>query len=284
MKAMKQIVKMLVATALVAAAGSGCVAPQPKRSVQWIAPVPDGYYTGEKHDFANRFNPDPKGRKFRVAFMDIRLKEVNDIVGAEGFKRTAQKTMDVFMGDYLTFREQGKDSHQRKYYEENPELMAAALSSMKSGFSYAQTHIAFFLAGADVVAAGGWNRNGGALGEPEAREFMRHREDAGYINAELARRYPGLFTAEESGFPLEVAMIGLVTTSDPVVRTRFEAWLVGLPEHATRTGWGAFMPEEVHLSPYDAIAAAMFKLTDEQFEGLEPANPKDHEWVLGRQP
>ena len=40
-----------------------------------------------------------------------------------------------------------------------------------------------------------------------------------------------------------------------------------------------FPVEEGWLSPYDAIAAALFKLSAEQFSGLEAANPNDHYWI-----
>ena len=79
---------------------------------------------------------------------------------------------------------------------------------------------------------------------------------------------------------MEIAMIGLFTESRPVTRTRFEAWIVGLPEHDNAAGKMLFTPSEVYLDPYDAIAASLFKLSNTQFRGLEATEPGDFRWLV----
>ena len=280
---MKMAMKLLV-LGVCSAILSGCVAPvQPQRSIQWINPEPDGYYTGERPDFANRFNPDPQGRKFRVAYLCIRLESIEGKVGGEAIETAAENAMSLFYGTYMRFREQATRFREQtmasRQGQNDQKLEDAFRASVKSGFSYERSNIKYHLAAANLVAAGGWDANGGVLGEPTPHEFARHCEDMEFLNAELASRYPDLFTTDESGFPLDIAMIGLYTQGYPFVRTRFEAWCIGLPEHAN-VGWNyAFQASEVFLDPYDSIADAVFQLTDEQFEGLEPANPKDHDWL-----
>lgn len=283
MKTKKQMAKMLAAAVLAAVAGSGCAElGGGHRTMQWVDPVPDGYYTGEKQDFAGRFNPDPQGRKFRVAYLDVCCESVDGMTGGDSLQSAAEKRMDYAFADYMGFREQARESDRARYYQRNPSMGESAKQLMHSKLSSENARINYLLASANLVAAGGWAAAGGAFGEQTPHEFMQHRTDANHLNAELERRYPGLFTTEEGGFPLEIATIGLYTQSDPVVRTRFEAWLVGLPEHAALkwvVGPKVFPASEVFLDPYEAIAAALFKLTDEQFEGLVPPNPKDHEWM-----
>lgn len=276
---MKMTMKPLMLCVFCAILG-GCMTPsQPQRSFQWIDPEPDGYYTGEQADFANRFNPDPKGRKFRVAYLHISLQSIDGQVGASAIKAAVRKSLSPSYGSYMRFREQAMAARQGQDGQKNNELENSFRASVKSSLAYDRANIRFHRAAADVVAAGGWDMHGGVFGEPTPHEFAEHWEDMEFLNAELASRYPALFTTDGSGFPLDIAMIGLYTKGNPVVRTRFEAWCIGLPEHAF-TGWSyALTPSEVFLDPYDSIAAAVFKLTDEQFEGLEPANPKDHEWL-----
>lgn len=283
MKATKTMAKAGLLLALAVVLGCGCVVPgQSARPLEWVNPEPDGYYTGEPPDFACRFNPDPLERKFRVAYLRLRLESVEGLGGGEAIKAAAEKGADNFYGDYMGFREQARESPrgQSNHAPENKGLSDAFRGSIKSRFSYERSNISYFLSAADMLAAGGWSGAGGVLGEPVTREFARHWEDMRFLNAELAARYPGIFTTDESGFPLDVVMIGLYVKGYPPVRTRFEAWLVGLPEHADIKGYiGFFKPSEVFLDPYDAIAAAVFKVSYEQFGGLAPANPKDHDWT-----
>lgn len=275
MKTTKTVFPLLLAIAL-----AGCVSPGgSSRHFTYVDPQPDGYYTGGHPDFAKRFNPDPQGRKFCVAYLRICLKDIEGLTGGTAIKADAEKAMDVFYGSYMGFREQAKDSHRGQYYKTSKEMFDTGQASVKSNFAYEKSKIELYVAAAHLVAVGGWNANGGVLGEPVPSEFAKHWEDMAFLNAELATRYPNLFTSDESGFPLDLTMIGLYKKDNPVERTRFEAWCVGLPEHAN-IGWeNVFKPSEVFLDPYEAVAAALFKLTDEQFEGLEPANPKDHDWL-----
>ena len=282
-----KITMKLLALCMCGAVLSGCVAPghpQSQRSIQWIDPEPDGYYTGEQPDFANRFNPDPKGRKFRVAYLRLHLESIDGNMDGAAIKAAAGKGMSATYGIYMRFREQAMANRQTQNAQGSTDLENSFRTTVKSNYAFEKAKIGFHRAAADVVAAGGWDIDGGVFGEPTPREFAEHWDDVEFLNAELASRYSALFTTDESGFPLDIAMIGLYTKSDctksdPVVRTRFEAWCIGLPEHANVRLQHVFSTSEVFLDPYDSIAAAVFKLTDEQFEGLEPANPKDHEWL-----
>lgn len=280
---MKMTMK-LFSICICGAALSGCVSPGQSskgfQSFQWVDPEPDGYYTGEQPDFANRFNPNPKGRKFRVAYLRFHMESIEGVEGGAAIKSAVEKSMYAIFEPYMAFREQAKASHPANYLQNDIKLGDSFRASVKNHFAYERTNIKVYLASADVVAAGGSDKLGGILGEPTPYEFAQHWEDMDYLNAELTSRYPRLFTTDESGFPLDIVMIGLYRMGNPVVRMRFESWCVGLPEHAN-IDWRqrVFKPSEAFLDPYDAIAAALFKLTDKQFEGLEPANPNDHNWL-----
>lgn len=280
---MKMTMKLL-SICICCAALSGCVSPGQSskgfQSFQWVDPEPDGYYTGELADFANRFNPDPKGRKFRVAYLRLDMESIEGVAGGDAIKSAVEKSMNADFEVYMAFREQAKASPRGQYFQENNELGNGFRRNIKNFFTSDRLKIKVYLASADVVAAGGTDKLGGILGEPTPYEFAQHWEDMDYLNAELTSRYPRLFTTDESGFPLDIVMIGLYRMGNPVVRMRFESWCVGLPEHAN-IDWRqrVFKPSEAFLDPYDAIAAALFKLTDKQFEGLEPANPNDHNWL-----
>ena len=115
----KRMTGAWTALVLAAAMGGGCCLapprpppPPPKstqeRSLQWVDPAPDGYYTGAWPNFAQRANPDPLGRKFRVAFLRIRLNSVDGKAGEE-VKAVAQSNMRGLSTGYLPLRKREKD-------------------------------------------------------------------------------------------------------------------------------------------------------------------------------
>lgn len=282
----KRMTGAWAALVLAAAMGGGCCLapprpppPPPKNtqenSLRWVDPAPDGYYTGARPNFAYRSNPDPLGRKFRVAFLRMRLHSVDGKAG-EDVKAVTQSTMRGLSTGYLPLRKWERDIARgvRDPGDNPPNGTFPKLE--KSYFAYEKSSINFI----NAVAGDSSNKQGGAFGEPGPRGFARHWNDVDYLNAELASRYPALFTTSWSGFPVEIAMVGLFTESRPVTRTRFEAWIVGLPEHDNAAGKMLFTPSEVYLDPYAAIAASLFKLSDTQFRGLAATEPGDFRWLV----
>lgn len=291
MRTAKQMAGTLVVLLLAAAMGGGCCMAPPRpppprntqerntqerntqaRSIQWVDPAPDGYYTGARPNFANRANPDPAGRKFRLAFLRIRIHSVDGKTDGGMVKAVAQSTMRGLDTGYLPLRKRERD---RARGMGNPDNNAPGDNIVKleqSYFAYEKSMI-------DYANATARYKQRGVFGEPVPRGFAHHWDDMDYLNAELASRYPALFTTSWSGFPVEIAMVALYTEKSPEVRTRFEAWLVGLPDNPNGAGMPVFMPTEAFLDPYDAIAAAFFKLTDAQFRGLEATEPGDHRWL-----
>ena len=136
------------------------------------------------------------------------------------------------------------------------------------------------------------------IAAPSDREFLNGYYESGAIrdgvsssiwlqrvNATLAQRFPALFSTDASAFPLDVIMVFAFQGSGNVRnRSLYEAWLLGLPDHATITFQDAckacavFKAERGWTDPYDAIAASLFKLSTAQWDRLEPANPNDHSW------
>lgn len=260
---------------------AGCATTVGSHLPQWtyVDPPVDGYFTGESHDFAECFNPDPLGRKFRVAYLTPKLVCVNDANGAQGLKWDLFKSLNISFQGYMAFREQASGNERAESRRSESER-----ALVKESFLLSEKQIGYCLAAADLAKTQGGRGTlsfayGYALGESVPYEFMSLRHDMKSLNAQLASRYPNLFTAESSGFPLDIAMVGLYVphNTPPFTRVRFEAWLMGLPEDAVQLR--IFEAGEVFLDPYEAVAAAVFKLTDEQFEGLVPANPKDHDWL-----
>lgn len=260
---------------------AGCATPVGDNFPQWsyVDPPVDGHYAGKSHDFAGRFNPDPLGRKFRVAYLTPDLVKVDHAMGPQALQWVLVQDLSVTFQGYMAFREQARNNERAEMRRNESER-----DFLKAHFAFSETQISHCLAAAEVAKMqGGRGRLmfdfSYLLGESVPYEFMSHRHDMDSLNAQLASRYPNLFTTESSGFPLDVAMLGFYVPQNapPFTRARFEAWLMGLPEDAVQLR--IFEAEEAFLDPYEAVAAAVFKLTDEQFEGLEPANPKDHEWL-----
>ena len=274
MERMQRMAKTWAMLALAAAMGSGCAAP---KIVQWTDPQPDGYYTGGRADSAYRSNPDPLGRKFRVAYLSVYATKWEYSANARREMSAAVKGDVAFR--YMALREQAENSPARNALSDG--MVRAQAAACRSGRTFVLTWLANARDPKKLYS----------MASPRDQAFL-----AGYpgpdwlrrINSELAARYPSLFSPEADAFPLDVVVEILFDGSGNTRRRSLcEAWLLGIPEHAsityhdTVTDDAIFKAEEGFLDPHDAIAAAVSKLTEAQLEGLEPANPRDHEWLEG---
>lgn len=255
------------------AAGGGCAGPSGAagKDVPLRRPPVDGHYTGVKPDFAGRFNPDPLGRKFRVAFLTLQSCERHD---GETDDDRVERMMVTFARHWMVFREQAAQSKAAtRELNVHSELGKAFRASLIASRKSHETTLQWHLSSRKIV-------------DPDARAFAWFRDNLTLLNAELEELYPNLFSSDESAFPLDIVLLMAWSPASDPVESLYEAWVVGLPEHAVLEGWrargGIFRAEEGYTDPHDAIAAALFKLTDGQFEGLAPANPRDHDWLEGK--
>ena len=247
--------------------GAGCVTPS--NSHAFADPPVGEYFKGSTPDLNAKPPLDPINRKFRLAYLWTEYAKA----GADDAlrKRAVEEKMHTFMWGYMSLREQASGSRLHSIVAGTP-AVEAAQRNVAIGLSEG-TFIDLFL-------------EKGTVGDPIGRTFGERRSDVAAIAAELAARYPNLFTTDDDGFPLDVVICGVFTAPwEMRVKTAFEAWLIGTPEHADLADWDVSKPQsgftasECFLDPYEAIAAAVHKLSRMQFEWLEPANPKDHDWL-----
>ncbi len=263
----------LAAAMLLAFAGMGCATGMatPKKPITHVPPVPDGYYTGNAPDFAFRFNPDPLGRKFRVAHL---LLDFSNWESGKTARECANPAAVAIL--YLPLREQAAQSPR-------------AVDIRRKNGEQSIRDLCKTFYGPDGLVAGTLNRiaNASSTTETDRAFLQRHWHDMDALNRELERHYPNLFSTEESAFPLDVVVtIVFDSTLGKRKNSLYEGWLVGVPEHARIVEKKAdgrapdyFPATEAFTNPCEAIAAALFKLGDEEFEGLERANPRDYEWL-----
>ena len=225
-------------------------------------PFVDTYCTTEDPRFSERPSPDPLGRKFHIAFLQL------SIVDRDPKETDAQRVKDMSHGKntWMCFRQQAEDSASARNLKQSESLAKSFQDYMKASRRYLELRM-----------------DGMRFANPSVQRFVRARNDGEALSGELSQRYPNLFSADPGAFPLDVIVL-MARSPDPAsMATCFEAWLVGLPEHAAladaRKPGGIFRADRGYPSPWDAIAAALFKLSDNQFEGLEPANPLDHAWL-----
>lgn len=264
---MKTLLQLLLPALAAAIIGTGCVAPSSPRA---FADPPVGeYFKGSTPNLNAKPALDPANRKFRLAYLWTEYARA----GADNAssKKAVEEKMHFFMYLYMSLREQASKSRHHDIFAGTPALEAAMRKAAISGSE--GPFIDLFL-------------EKGTVGDPVGRAFGERRSDVPAIAAELAARYPNLFTTDDDGFPLDVVICGVFTAPwEMRVKTAFEAWLIGTPEHADLADWDSsnsqsgFTASECFLDPYEAIAAAVHKLTRLQFEWLEPANPKDHDWL-----
>lgn len=252
---------LAAAVGCILAWGGGCVAPPTgggSGTASSVDPEPNGYYTGEVHDFAARANPDPLGRKFQVAYLRVhfmptdvapdmaRLREENPLAGAptvEELKQIVGETLAMYL---------------------SPDTVSAMKSMYANMPAWAVKPRIFPTIDGEAAP-----RLPGAQRAIFGESIRQCGMDVNRFNAELEKRYPNLFTTGGNGFPLTLAMVGLYSSQNPDVRTCYEAWVIGVPEDG---GWvRPLQAEEAFLDAWEASAAAVLALTEDQFEGLERA-------------
>lgn len=266
---MKMTLKLL-ASCICGAVLAGCMSipsgtPNSTAHYPSVAPEPNGYYTGKNHDFANRANPDPLERKFHVAYLRVhfmptdaapdmaRRREENPLVGAptvEELKQIVGETLAMY-------------------------LSPDTVSSMKSMYanlpSWAVKPRLFPTIDGEAAP-----RLPGAQRTIFGESIWQCGMDVNRFNAELEKRYPQLFTTAGNGFPLTLAMVGLYSSQNPDIRTCYEAWVIGVPEDGE---WvRPLQAGEAFIDAWEASAAAVFALTEDQLEGLERAESGQRIW------
>ena len=294
---MKTPLQLLLPALAAALLGSGCATRQYIPSISLVDPTPDGYFTDEKHDFNSQMTLDPQQRKFRIEYLWV---EMNYLASHDSPKAAIKAGTKIIFFPYMGLREQAQSSDWGKFCTggKGSQREEAAKGVTKSIRSHSPLTLE-------------WIRY------KKEREFVKQCNDVVAINGELSRRFPNLFTTDPSGFPLTILLCGAFgTTRGPegVVqpKTIYEAWLIGIPEHADLKNEydpdtflatlrqsltyakdlhltiaispltpdpRAFPQTEAFTDPYDAFAASLFKLSPEQWESLDPANPDDYLWL-----
>lgn len=266
---MKMTLKLL-ASCICGAVLAGCMSipsgtPNSTAHYPSVAPEPNGYYTGKNHDFANRANPDPLERKFHVAYLRVtflptdaapelaRLREENPLKGAptvEELKEIVRETLAVNLSSNAVFA-------MKSMYENMPArgLKPRILPTIDSEAGPRLPGAQRAIFGESIWSCG---------------------MDVNRFNGELEKRYPNFFTTGGDGFPLALAMVGLYSSQKPEIRTCYEAWVVGVPEDGE---WvRPLQAGEAFIDAYEACAAAVLALTEDQLEGLEKAEQGRRIW------
>lgn len=269
----------IIAATTIVVLGTGCVSPQSgtsgSRFIQYTDPIPNGYFTGEIPDFGTKQTLDPMNRKFRVAYLQVFATRCEDFASAA--KVMEEGIKDDVASQYMALREQAADSHARKFL--TPQMYEANKSVAQSG----STFINVWLANSRDP------RKLYTMSSPVEHAFLADYPSEGWlakVNADLAAKYPNLFSNDSSAWPIDLVMEVIFDgTGQQRTYSLYEAWILGLPEHAlitfgdTVNAGAIFKAQRGFVSPLDAIAAALLKLSPEQWEGLEPANPNDHSWL-----
>ena len=260
---------------------------------RYVEPAKDGYYKAIDHHFEAMHLPDPRQRKFKVARFTTLLVEAPPSM--ECLHAAAKgKIQPIYMADaaaairegmrqfttLMALREQAAGSFAYRAIGGEPgsKLDAAARELARAKLRRFRAFAASAVA--DAKAAQMYPAN--SLGEEKAiRLWDVYRNNPSALTAELARRYPNAFSTDAGAFPLDIVICGAWTKpgfriSAPV----YEAFALGLPEHAQLAGWksndeGVFETSEGFADPVDAVAAALFRLSAEQLDGIQPMNPKD---------
>ena len=289
---MKHTALLLPALAI-AVLGSGCVAPQGTQRgsntvappVIYEAPIPDGYYTGTNHGFESRSLLDPHGRKFRigriVAFLvDVtpsqqavraRSEDPGKPIPLDNAKTAIEKRMADFVL-YMALREQAENSHA---FGALGGTKGSPLETSSKEYFKAKTRV-------DELK----QKTSELKDEKAIRLLSDYRSRPDSMTFDLAYLYPTVFSTDSDAFPIDIAVC-CAHSRFGTHRSRpiYEGFVIGLPEHASLGGWdfqkpGVVFPAvEAFADPLEAVAAALFKLTPEQIEGLEPSNPNDHDWL-----
>lgn len=258
---MKHAAVAVAAVSIAGGLGSGCVMPPAgggSGTPSSVDPEPNGYYTGDSHDFAARANPDPLGRKFQVGYLRVhfmptdvapdmaRLREENPLAGAptvEELKQIVGETLAMYL---------------------SPDTVSAMKSMYANMPAWAVKPRIFPTIDGEAAP-----RLPGAQRAIFGESIWQCGMDVNRLNGELEKRYPHLFTTGGNGFPLALAMVGLYSSQNPDIRTCYEAWVIGVPEDGE---WvRPLRATEAFIDAYEACAAAVLALTEDQFEGVERA-------------
>lgn len=260
--------------------GAGCVAPGAgTRSVEFIDPPLSDYYQGEASGFDYRSAPGSTSRKYRVVNLQLathnieRYPDINAGVESEIQRDFAQY--------YMPCREQASAS---------PVRCDMTQRQLDASRSVIVSFNAFYAKNTAKLIANSENpRMTYSIANPIDQTFLRGYGSKRWIreiNDELVRRYPNLFSNDETAFPVDLLMEMMYDGSGRRrTRSLYEAWLVGLPEHADITIGDCVNPgrlfkaKQAYTNPYDAIAAAIFKEDASRLDWMEPANPSDYEWI-----
>ena len=277
---MKTPLQLLLPALAAALLGSGCVAPQyDNRIVEFVDPPRSDYYTGAVPDFSIRQSPYRNGRKFRVANLLVATGNVE--LSPDAKTGMEDLVRENFANYYMRIRRQAADSPARKSM--TPRIFNATRSVVVSFNAYYAENTAKLIANSQNP------RMKYSIAAPVDQSFLNGYGTKRWIrevNDELIRRHPNLFSDDETAFPVDIVM-GMLYDGNGRQRSRslYEAWLVGLPEHANITpedcykNGGIFQAEQGYCDPYDTIAAALFKVNSSQLDWIEPANPEDYEWI-----
>lgn len=265
-------------------------------SQYYVTPPISDYYPGESTDFSIYAPSDPQGRKFRIAYIRVICKQCKN---PEMAKQVIEHAAAGFALSYMGLREQNASN-----YHSEGSLLQAFRGNAKAAMKYDEAVVKSYLDSPNQLIDAYYDylhhfknrtrRDGmtyslgreGRSWKVDRCDFIKLRHNIQDLNMALEALYPHLFSTEESAFPLDVLLVMACNRDEkPPMKAISEAWLIGLPEHANLVGneyyndGKLFPAERGWLSPYEATAAALFKLTSEQWDGLEPANPYDHSWI-----
>lgn len=277
---MKSTTLLILPAITVVAIMAGCLTPIDRKiAPRFIDPPVTSYFTGEVPDFANRQTKDPQSRKIRIANLWVECIAGHYVNNAD-FKKVAaivESNMRNFALYFLPLRKQAAGSKARMRLSDD---MVAA---QQKGCRYRRNSVLFEKYKYSVPGKYKYT-----MMYPSDWEFLDGYPGEEWIqgvNAELSNRYPNLFSMGDDAFPVD-AVLALV--HDPVggerIKTVFEAWLLGVPFHAEiitedfRDG-RIFKADRAFMDPHDALSAALFKLSESDWEGLEKSNPDDFSWL-----
>ena len=270
----KSLQANMAAVLCIALLGAGC-ATYTNSNPRFVPPPVGDYYKGGAPDFASRSNPDPKSRKIRIGNIWIDTSFCDDFHNA---KDKVEECSAIIASNFMPLREQSK--HTPAFTElESPDLVAAMrdisiywfngvlFEQYKSERPFKYAYAMVNRADLDFLS-----------GYP-AQDWLWH------LNSELANRYPSLFSLSDDAFPVDVFVVMLYDgRGTHRSETLYEAWILGVPQHGSltrkcRRKGEVFKGEEGFTSPYDALVAALFKLSAWQWEELQPSNPNDFAWL-----
>ena len=259
----------------IALLGAGC-ATYTNSNPRFVPPPVGDYYKGGTPDFASRLNPDPKSRKIRIGNIWIDTSFCRDFSNARDIVEHCSWSV---ANTFMPLREQSKNSTAFTAIEP-PEWVAA----IRNECIYAFYGVLF-----DQYKSQRPHDYKYVMASRSDLDFLSGyptKDWLWHLNSELANRYPSLFSLSDDAFPVDVLLVMLYDGEGTYRRESLcEAWILGLPQHGSLTRndcamkGGVFKAEEGFTSPYDALAAAPFKLSEWQWEELQPSNPNDFAWL-----